>query len=542
MKMRRIFREPLIQRMGLLFVLLGLLPTLLIIILTGVYFLMNHSGGSGQALVGMWAAQSFIFLFVLLFGAGDTLKRLVIPIQELVKGANAITEGDLSYRVSVLPGNQELAALTQTFNAMAESVETMRDNIEKQRATLQNSLEKRDHEFEVILQIAGLVNKQADLTEIAQNALNIVYPVLGSDRFALALLDEDANISSSVFACKDCMHNRPTQCEYCQEKQLLRVLLRQMQDNLIKDAVESGDGIFVEHVNNHDTRLNPAALEILRQMDVRKLMIKPLQARGRVLGVLVFMRHTAGDVPEQSIALGRALAENIAVLLESRQLQDKARELTIMDERRRMASELHDSVTQSLFTLSLTARGLNSQLKGIPGVNHQALDMLVNQTKVIHEEMRTLINELRPINLGANDLEDALRQHVRSIRYSTNTEIKLFISGNMRRLPQPVQQNLNRIAQEALSNIARHAKASHAEIMLEVSNQTITLTISDNGIGFDSRSVALRPSSSLGLISMRERVEMLCGALMIRAQPGEGTTLTAQIPLDTNLEVADGTR
>ena len=103
--------------------------------------------------------------------------------------------------------------------------------------------------------------------------------------------------------------------------------------------------------------------------------------------------------------------------------------------------------------------------------------------------------------------------------------------GNVRSLPQAVQKNLNRIAQEALSNIARHAQADSAEISLDVSDQVVTLTIRDNGVGFEPRGVALSQTGSLGLTSMRERAEMLGGALLIRSQPGEATSITARIPL-----------
>jgi signal transduction histidine kinase len=115
-------------------------------------------------------------------------------------------------------------------------------------------------------------------------------------------------------------------------------------------------------------------------------------------------------------------------------------------------------VTPSLFTLSLTAKGLKSSLDHIPAVNQQALEMLVEQTKVVQAEMRTLINELRPVNLEHNDLESALRQHILSFRRAADTEITLTIRGGVRHIPEPVQQNLNRIAQEALSNIIRHAQ------------------------------------------------------------------------------------
>ena len=532
-----IFSEPLLKRLFRRFLLLGFTPTILLLIIPTVVMLTNDTEELGQPLLVIWAIQGVAFVVVLFVGARETLKLLIIPIQELITGANAIADGDLTYRVPLLRGNDELVLLSQTFNTMAASVEAMRDNNEKQRNALQESLEKRDQEFAAMLEIAGLVNQPVDLAETAERALKIAHLVLGSDMFALALLDEESQLAATVFACKDCAGNTLEHCGACERQPLLHKALHQMKDN-VGTCIETKEHLMIpDTVETKD--LSPQALATLAQLKIRKLFIKPLLARGRVLGVLFFLRHNIEKIPGESIMLSKALSENITVLLENRQLQTKARELTVMEERRRLASELHDSVTQSLFTLSLTAQGLKSQLNNAPGINHQALDMLVNQTKVIQVEMRTLVNELRPIELGANDLESALRQHVQSVRYSTNTQIKLAFQGNIRRLPQPVQQHINRIAQEALSNIARHASATNAEIRLGVDGRTATLMIADDGIGFDPQAVAVRQSESLGLISMRERVELLRGALMVRSQPGAGTILTAQIPLFEDSEIVN---
>ncbi len=532
MKRQLPFREPLIQRLAILFLILGLIPTFLLAIVPTLYILVHNTEPVGQSLLVMWAGQGIMFLVVVLIGATITFRRLAMPIQELVKGARAIAKGNLSYRVPIRQGEHELITLSQTFNAMAEAVETMRDSIEKQRAALQTALNEREREFEVIMQIASLVNNQADLPSTAKRALHIARSFLGTDTISLALLDGASDqVSLTVCTCKDCPVDHLQRCDECPKQQLLRRCLHRMQDNLLQRAIVSREKLRVNDTHIPDTNLDPEVIKCLDDLNVRKLAIKPLVTHGRVLGVLVLMRQHSVEIPERAATLLDTLAENIAVLIENWNLQNKARSLTIMEERRRLASELHDSVTQSLFTLSLTARGLKSLLEHAPEIDQHALDVLIEQTKVIQSEMRTLINELRPIDLEADDLESALRQHIQSLRRSTDTAIKLTIRGNPRQLPPPVQQNLNRIAQEALSNIARHACAKHAEITMEITDHMVTLSISDDGIGFDPRAAALSRSGSLGLISMRERAEMLGGALIVRSQPGDGTVLIAQIPL-----------
>lgn len=541
MKSQRAFQDPLIQRLIFLFLLLGLTPTLLLIAAPTVYIMLNGTETLGESLLIMWGAQSISFLIIVLIGGGVTLRRLALPIQALAKGATAIAQGDLAHRIPIGAGDQELKSLSLTFNAMADAVEMMRNDIDHQRATLQAALDERECEFDAILKIANLVNSQADLHSTAERALNIMQALLGTDTLSLILLDETGQITSTVYACKDCPCVPPRRCEQCPRQSALHQCFHLMQDNLFRQAIEQQTKIHIDDALADGADLELHVMDALSKLHVRTFAVKPLITHGRVMAMLVLMRPELTKIPARAFTLVDALAENIAVLIENRHLQNKSRTLAIMEERRRLASELHDSVTQSLFTLSLMARGLNASLDNIPDKSQQALDILVEQTKLIQGEMRTLINELRPIDLESGDLEDALRQHVQSLRRGAGTDVQFNIQGNVRWLPPTVQQNLNRIAQEALSNVARHANATCADITLNISAEGVTLTIRDNGTGFDPRLVALNQTGSLGLVSMRERTELLGGALLIRSQPNQGTSITIHIPLNIESAAIDVT-
>jgi nitrate/nitrite-specific signal transduction histidine kinase len=536
---KQAFQEPLVQRLLFLFLLLGVVPTVLLIAAPTIYITLHGPEALGSSLLLMWGAQGVTFLIVVLVGAGVTLKRLVIPIQELVNGAQAIADGNLSYRVPIRQDDQSFLLLSKTFNTMAEAVESMRHDIEQQREVLQTTLDQREREFEAIVAISRLVNHQTELHNTAEQALRITRSVLGAHTISLALLDDAGQITSVVCECVDCDCRPPARRDHCARKQLLRQSITLMQDNLLQAAISQDKVQHIADTRSRDLDLDPALEKTLHELNVRKFAIKPLITRGRALGALVLMRPGPEAIPTRVATLLETLAENIIVLIENWKLQNKSRAFTIMEERRRLASELHDSVTQSLFTLSLTASGLKAAVEHIPQVNPQAFEMLVNQTRVIQSEMRTLINELRPIDLDMGDLESALRQHVQSLRHSTGTEVKLVIRGDVHSLPRPVQQNLNRIAQEALSNIARHAGAAYAEIRLEIDQQLATLTISDDGVGFDPQTVAIQSASCLGLTSMRERAEMLGGALLVRSRPESLTSIVARIPIAAIQERAD---
>ena len=529
MKQPRLLTEPLIQRLSVQFLALGVFPILLLTVIPILYMLAHGIEPLGESLLLAGVAQSVVFLLVVVVGALITLRRLALPIQELVKGAHAITHGDLAYRVPVRHADREMIRLTETFNAMAAAVESMHNDIDEQRLALQAALEEREREFEVILEIASQVNHPTDLARSAQQALTIARAILGTDMISLALLDENGRINSTAHACRYCTDNTVGH-DQCRCRALLKQTLYRM-ESLLQQVAETRDGIHVWDTHSPSLALEPSVLEVLDELDVHKMYLRPLVSQKHVLGVLVLMRHTVQKVPERSETLLETLAENITILIENWQLQNKARTLTIMEERHRFASELHDSVTQSLFTLSLTARGLKSSLGPISSENQQALDILVEQTKIVQAEMRALINELRPIDLEEGDFESALHQHMHSLRCSTSTDVHFTVSGSVSIIPKPVQRNLNRIVQEALSNIARHANAKHAGVALVVSAAMVSLTVEDDGNGFDLPAVALRQSASLGLISMRERAELLGGALLVRSRPGSGTVITARIPI-----------
>lgn len=535
MRLIRIFTAPLIQRLSVQFLALGLLPIVVLTIIPILDLLAHGIEPVGETLLFIGLIQSGGFLVVVLVGALVTLRRLALPIQELVKGASAISAGDLSYRVPIRPADREMVALTHRFNAMAEAVESMHRDIEEQRAALQAALNEREREFNVILEIASLVNRPRDLTRSTQQALITARAILGTDLISLAMVDESGQITSTAYACRDC-----TEPVDCHDERTCRTLvsraLHSMGPNLIRQVIETRKPLRVWDTHSEDAGLEPHVLAALDALNMHKMYLRPLVSHERVLGLLILMRHAVQRVPGRSETLLETLAENFTILIENWQLQNQLRKLSIMEERHRLARELHDSVTQSLFILSLTARGLQSSLGAMANGNEQALNVLVEQTKAVQNEMRRLINELRPIDLEEDTFEDALRQHIQSVRYSTNTEVQFTLSGNVNAIPKPIQRNLNRIAQEALSNIARHAQAKHAAVRLEVGDEMVTLTIQDDGVGFDLPTVALQESNSLGLTSMRERAELLGGALLVRSQPGRETVITAQIPITQQLE------
>jgi signal transduction histidine kinase len=211
----------------------------------------------------------------------------------------------------------------------------------------------------------------------------------------------------------------------------------------------------------------------------------------------------------------------------------QAEELAAAEERNRLARELHDSVTQTIFSMTLTAESTRILLERDPTRVAAQLDRLLELAQSALAEMRSLISHLRPKTVAEEGLVHALRRHVAERGDRDGLTVALNLEGFEeadRRLSPETEEALFRIVQEALNNVVKHAHTDQAEIRLRLSDELASLLVEDFGVGFDP--THLRSGAShLGLTSMRERVKALGGRLEIESQAGVGTRITVEIPL-----------
>jgi signal transduction histidine kinase len=193
----------------------------------------------------------------------------------------------------------------------------------------------------------------------------------------------------------------------------------------------------------------------------------------------------------------------------------------VADERNRIAGELHDSVTQTLFSTAAIADALPEVWRRRPEEAMRGLEDLKHLTKAALAEMRTLLLELHPATLVEKDLGSLLQQLADSTTGRTQIPIELKVDGEMN-FPENVQIALYRVAQESLNNVSRHAQATKVGLQLVCNDQRATLTIRDNGRGFDVSS----NSAGMGLEIMRERITAIGGQLQLHSEPRIGTTIT----------------
>ncbi len=215
-----------------------------------------------------------------------------------------------------------------------------------------------------------------------------------------------------------------------------------------------------------------------------------------------------------------------------RDLRRQAAELASRDERAHLARELHDSVTQALFSMGLETRTIELLLARDPAAVPSRLAILRDLQRDALGEMRSLIFELRPTTLEEDGLVNALRAHCAAIQGRIGLAV-VFESELEERLPIDVGDALFRVAQEALHNIVKHADARQVRVTISGGGGTASLRIVDDGKGFDQASV---DDGHLGLAGMRGRVKKIGGALSIGSVPGAGTTIQVSVGTERRTE------
>jgi signal transduction histidine kinase len=223
----------------------------------------------------------------------------------------------------------------------------------------------------------------------------------------------------------------------------------------------------------------------------------------------------------------RLVAELHRLAVDNARLQERARQAAILEERQRLARELHDSVTQALYGISLYVEAAARALAdGEQEPAAASLREIRDTTQEAQGEMRLLLFELRPPLLEAQGLAAALRVRLQAVEARSGLVADCDCQGEERLQPEQ-EQELYRLAQEALNNVLKHAHAQHVHVRLAVASDRATLDVADDGIGFDP---ALQGADGYGLPGMRERAKRLGGTLQIVSALGEGTCVHVEIP------------
>ena len=387
-----------------------------------------------------------------------------------------------------------------------------------ENARLFEAEERRAEQFRVISEVGRRMTSILAVDELLGEIARLIRETLGYYLVGIALVEGDELIfKAGAGGVWEIPQFQPPR-------------LKVGREGITGWVAQSGEPLLVPDVSQEARYYSlPEANEIRSELAV------PLKTKEAVIGVL----HVQSDYPnafdESDLAVLQSLAHQAAIAIENARLYERAQELAVVEERSRLARDLHDAVTQTLFSTSLIAEVLPRIWERNPDEGRHRLEELRELTRGALAEMRTLLLELRPAALADAELGDLLRQLAESITGRARVPVALTVEGQ-RSLPPDAKVSLYRIAQEALNNVAKHAGASQATVNLRCQPRRVTLHISDDGRGFDPKSIS---PESLGLGIMRERAEAIGATLKVESEIGRGTEVTV-VWMDVQEYAKDG--
>ena len=379
-----------------------------------------------------------------------------------------------------------------------------------QNARLYEDEQRRAEQFRVIGELGQHITSILPVDELLERVVRLIQEAFGYYAVGIGLVEGDEVVFKAGAGA------------FWDASQLYRTLRLQVgRQGFTGWVAQTGEPLLVNDVSQ-DSRyyFAPQAGETRSEMTV------PLKIKGAVIGVLGVQSDRLNAFDASDLAVLQSLAHQAAVAIENARLVERAKELAVVEERNRLSRELHDAVTQTLFSASLIGEVLPRLWERDPEEARQRLEDLRKMTRGALAEMRTLLLELRPAVLAETELSDLLRQLAEATTGRTRVTVTAAVEGQCSP-PPDVKVALYRIAQEALNNMAKHAGAGRATIGLRcvesAEQKSVELRVSDDGRGFDPAGVT---SDHLGLGIMRERAEAVGAALTVDSAIGRGTQVT----------------
>lgn len=412
--------------------------------------------------------------------------------------------------------NALLARQVDRLRTSEEQLTVQNHELEEQRREMERSVK----EISALNHSAALLNSTLDLRQVLDLILEALNNVVSYDSARIMLFEDDNPANVRVVAAQG-----------LPDPVILGEIIPVISRPLLAELANGPADFIIAELSADDS---------ITGKDVWWLGL-PLAVKDERIGLLTINRLLpASNFEERDGRIVHTFANQASTAIMNARLYARSSAMASLEERNRLSRELHDSVAQSLFSMVLMAQVAATILEqgGEVGVARQKVATLQETASAALQEMRSLIFELRPARLEEVGLEVALKQHAQELARRNEIEIN-FCAEALPRLPADVEVALFRIAQEALANVVKHARASRASIAIDTDDGQVVLTVEDNGVGISAANKQRAASSngatsrSLGLTSMRERAALLGGSVSVGPRRPEGTRVVARIPLTT---------
>jgi GAF domain-containing protein/HAMP domain-containing protein len=438
--------------------------------------------------------------YLMLEDSAETRSELAVPLR-----AKSKIIGVLDVQSDQLNAFDEsdLLVLQSLANLTAIALE---------EARLFDAEQRRAEQFRVISEVGASITSILSVDELLKEIVWLVKTSLGYYHTAIGLVENDRLfIKAGVGAHWEDPDFEPSSLPVGGK-------------GITAWVAASGQSLLVPDVSE-----DPRYLALPGSRQIKCEVAVPLKTASGVIGVLDVQSDALDGLDESDLALLESVAHQAAIAIENASLYEQAQQAAALQERSRLARELHDAVTQTLFSASLIGEVLPSLWESDQEEGRQLLMELRQLTRGALAEMRTLLLELRPAALAESNLQDLLGQLGEAVTGRSGLPVTVQVEGDPH-LPADVHVALYRIAQEALNNVVKHAKASEVSVLLSCEDLpaqdgdghsvSAELEVRDNGCGFDLDHI---PADRLGLGIIQERTDAIGAALDIKTDLGSGT-------------------
>jgi signal transduction histidine kinase len=423
---------------------------------------------------------------------------LVLPIEVGGRRLGAMQLGTQRPRKRRFTADEGELALAMA-NQAAVAIENARLFVSEQR---------RAEQFKVISKVGRRITSILDTDELMEQMAGLIQKTFNYYHVGFGLIEGDYVVSKAGAG--------PLWNPY----KPLR--LKVGEEGIAGWVAHRGEPLLVPNVSQEPRYHNvPEAIGTCAELCV------PLKTKDSVIGVLDVQSDHKGAFDESDVAVLQSLADQAAIAIQNARLYERAQQMAVVEERNRLARDLHDAVTQTLFSASLIAETLPALWENDQSEGRSLLRELRQLSRGAMAEMRTLLLELRPATLVDANLGDLLHQLAEAVTGRIGIPVQVIVQPVIEP-PPDVHVALYRIAQEALNNVVKHSQTKTVTVALRHTNMNsgtegIALHISDDGRGFDLAAV---PPDRLGLDIIRERAASIGATLKIESQPGMGTRIT----------------
>jgi len=385
------------------------------------------------------------------------------------------------------------------------------------------SSERRRRVAEGLRETMSIINSSQSLDKVLETILDQIYAILDADSGAILRLEEKESGENGFLAYLT-TKNSP--------KEFREVGRISLSDSDLDQKTLNKRPLVLEDLSKEDVEdyyISSTMKQLGRvvQENFGASISTPLVVGEELYGVIILYYDSPREFSDEEVSLATSFADQASLAIENARLSKKAEEAAVIEERNRMARELHDSVTQSLYSVTLFAEAAKRMAdQGNPEQVRSHLENVERMSQQALKEMRLLIYQMRSPAKTSSHFEDKIKSRLETVERRSGVESSVEVKGSPDLSEEEVEE-LYLITQEALNNAQKHAEATRVDVLLDTRGDDIRLKISDDGRGFDPSKA--KEGGGMGLSNMKERADKIGAELSIESEPGEGTTIYVNI-------------